>query len=85
MSLCDVCHGFDVAHLEYRVGQGLDVEDLGVLLNGGFVRRGVAHVSHRRGNAKAREFFGQQTVGATVNVRAGDHVIALVEQGKERG
>ena len=84
VSLRNVGHRLDVADLEDGVGQRLDVQKFRVVLDGRFVGRWVAHVGHRGRNTKTREFLGQKTVGPTVNVGAGDHVIALVEQSHQR-
>ena len=84
VSLRNVGHRLDVADLEHGVGQRLDVQEFRVLLNGRLVGRRVSHVGHRGRNTKAREFFGQKTVGSAVNVGAGDHVVALVQQGHQR-
>ena len=47
VALGHVHHRSDVAHFEHGVGQGLDVEHLGVGLNRRFIGGRIAHVGHR--------------------------------------
>ena len=57
VSLGHFRHGLNVANLQHGVGQRFDVEDFGVLLDGGLVGGSVAHVRHRGLDAEAREFL----------------------------
>ena len=85
MSLCDIDHCWNVANFQHRVRQSFDVEDLGVGLDGCFVGCRISHISHGCFNAKAREFFGHETVRTAIDVGGGNHMVAGTEKRHQGG
>ena len=80
MLLGDCGHSFEIAYLEDGVGQRLDVEYLGVLLNRRLIGRRVSNIRHRDLDAESGKVFCHQSVSATVAVCTRDHVIVLRKQ-----
>ena len=76
-------HGLNITDLQDGVGQRLNVENFRVGLNSGFVGSGISHVGHGGRNTEAGKFFGQQPVGAPIDVSARNDVVALIQHRHE--
>ena len=66
----------NVGHFAVGVAQGLDVDGLGVGLNGLFKVLDVQRVHEGGGHAVVHQGVGQQVVGAAVDVLGGNDVVA---------
>ena len=81
----DCGHGVDVDKVGVRVADGLDVENLRVILNGILENlRALRGIDEGRGDAPIRCRMLKEIVGAAVNIRRCDDVLAVVHEALHR-
>ena len=76
----DFGNGVDIGDIAVGVAQGLEVDGLGVLLNGALDFRKVVRIHKGGGNAELGQGVGQQVIAAAVDGLLGDNVIARLSQ-----
>ena len=76
----DGCNGVDIGNIGVGVAQGLDVDCLGVVLNGALDLAQVMGIHKGCLNAIQGQGMGQQVGGAAVNGLLGYNVLALLCQ-----
>ena len=85
MLMGDLCDFLNVDDVGVRVAEGLDVERLGVGLDGSFKRAFDVRIHERRRNAgRERQRMRQQVVGAAVDGLGGDDMLAGFGQREDR-
>jgi hypothetical protein len=74
-------NGLEVGHVVPRVADALDVDGLGPVVDGGGNVLGLVAVDKLGGDAEALERHLELVVGAAVEVRRGDDVVAGLGEG----
>ena len=73
-------NGLEVGHVVARVADGLEVDGLGLVVDGGGDVLGAVALDELGGDAQARQKDLELVVGAAVQVGGGDNVVAGVRQ-----
>lgn len=74
----DLGNGLEIRHVVARVADALDVDGLGLVVDGGGNLVGVVSVDKLGLDAQTREEDLELVVGAAVQVRRGDNVVTSV-------
>lgn len=81
MVMGNLGNGLEIRHVVARVANGLDIDGLGLVVNGGGEVGGLVSLHELRLDAEPGQEDLELVVRATVQVAGGDDVVACVSEG----
>ena len=79
----DVRNGFEIGNREARVADGLDVDRLGLVVDGGTECFRLVAIDKLDVDPEARQGHLELVIGAAIEVAAGDDVVARLGDGRD--